>query len=135
MNQAIISVGSNIKPEENIEKAAEWLGKEQKILAKSSIKKTKPVGFTNQPDFLNCAFSLETGLDAKELKGYLEDVEKRLGRQKTENKNGPRTIDLDIIVFNGVIVNNDFYKYDFVKSAVLELLPDLVTTHDDEINE
>jgi 2-amino-4-hydroxy-6-hydroxymethyldihydropteridine diphosphokinase len=74
-------------------------------------------------------------LDAKELKGYLEDVEKRLGRQKTENKNGPRTIDLDIIVFNGVIVNNDFYKYDFVKSAVLELLPDLVTTHDDEINE
>ena len=135
MNRAVISAGSNIKPKENIEKAARWLGNEQKILAKTAPTKTKPEGFTDQPDFLNCAFYIETGLDEKELKKYLEDVERRLGRQKTENKNGPRSIDLDIIVFNGAIVSDDFYKYDFVKNAVLELLPDLMPTVADGIDE
>jgi 2-amino-4-hydroxy-6-hydroxymethyldihydropteridine diphosphokinase len=125
MNKAIISVGSNIKPMKNIFNTQIILAKEQLLLDKSKFIKTKPRGLLNQPDFFNGAFLIETNLDEKQLKNYLLNVEARLGRIRTENKDAPRTIDLDIIVFNEKIVDEDFYKYDFVKNEVLELLPQL----------
>ena len=64
-------------------------------------------------------------LNLKDLKDYLKNMEKILGRVRTENKNGPRTIDLDIVVFNNKIIDNDFYKYDFVRNSVLELTPNI----------
>ncbi|MEE9543963.1 MAG: 2-amino-4-hydroxy-6-hydroxymethyldihydropteridine diphosphokinase [Thermodesulfobacteriota bacterium] len=133
MNSAIIGVGSNIDAHVNIERAGEILAKDQKVIKRSAFAETKPVDIpvntpvnTNeQPDFLNGAFLIETELDMVRLKGYLKEVEVKLGRPLAKDRSGPRTIDLDIIVFNGEIVSSDFELYAFVKDAVLELAPEL----------
>lgn len=125
LNKAIISVGSNIDPEANIEAAKTILSREQRILATSKFVRTKPCGLTGQADFINGALSIETALDIKTLAVYLKDVEARLGRGRLAAKDAPRTIDLDLVVFNGEIVGLDFGRYDFVRNAVLELLPEL----------
>ena len=125
LNKAVIAVGSNIDPEINIDKASQIIGTDHNLLKKSTFTKTKPQGFNDQPDFLNGAFYIETTLDKAELKKYLNQVESQLGRIRTENNNGPRTIDLDLTVFNGKIIDHDFYMYDFVRKAVTEIMPDL----------
>ena len=122
MNKAIISVGSNIDPEQNIEAAEQILRQEQEFITKSAFVKTLPQGFTAQAEFINGAFFIKTECEFQELKDYLKDVESRLGRVRTHNKNGPRTIDLDVIVFNGEVLDDDFHKYDFVRDAVLEIM-------------
>ena len=125
MNKVVIGVGSNIKPIENIKKAKEILKKEQRLIAESKFVETEPEGFKEQPNFINGAFYIETKFKKDDLSNYLKEIEKTLGRTRTKNKNAPRTIDLDIVVFNNEIANNDFYKYGFVKNAVLELIPNL----------
>ena len=119
-------MGSNINSEENIEKAINILLNEHTLLKKSIFIKTKPIGYTNQPDFLNGSVLIETSFTFRQFTLYLKNVEKRLERVKIAHKYGPRTIDLDIIVWNNKIVDNDFYKRDFLKQSVLELLPSLV---------
>jgi GTP cyclohydrolase I len=124
-HKAIIAVGSNIEPEHHIDQARDIIKSEHTLLETSTFIQTKARGFTDQDDFLNGAFAIETCLDIEPLKNYLREVEDRLGRVRTDNKNGPRTIDLDVTVFNGQIVDNDFYRYDFVRKAVTELMPEL----------
>ena len=122
MNKVVISVGSNIDPERHINDAKHALREEQTLVGESRFVKTAPRGYTNQPEFLNGAFMIETDLDRADLKSYLKSLEKRLGRTRTANKNGPRTIDLDIVMFNNDIVDDDFYNYDFVKAAVEDVI-------------
>ncbi len=125
MNRAVISVGSNIEPEENIGKARGILSNDELLKGESVLVRTKPVGITDQPDFLNGAFLIETEMKREELLKYLKALETFLGRVREGDKDGPRTIDLDIIVFNGEIVDDDYYKYGFVRLSVLELEPGL----------
>ena len=125
MNIVVVSVGSNMDAERSVARAKEFLSAEQKILAQSTFVKTSPIGFSDQADFLNGAFLVSTDMSIDVFKGYLKDLENRLGRVRTENKYGPRIIDLDIAVWNGAIVNNDFYERDFVKKAVMEVLPEI----------
>jgi 2-amino-4-hydroxy-6-hydroxymethyldihydropteridine diphosphokinase len=125
MNTVIIGVGSNIEARRHISQAKNLLFKEQRLLKESTFIATSPIDFTNQPDFLNGVFLVETKMPKEEFRAYLKNLEYRLGRVRTENKNGPRTIDLDIVVWNGEIVSNDYYERDFVRNAVAELLPDL----------
>ena len=122
VNKAIISVGSNIEPEKYVFRARKILTHDQLLLDESKFNKTLPRGYLNQPAFLNGAFFIQTALEIQELKQYLKSVENQLGRKRTSNKDGPRTIDLDIVLFNGHVVDLDYYKYDFVKVAVDELL-------------
>ena len=122
MNKVIISVGSNIEPEKHVSAAKKILTLDQLLLDESRFNRTSPRGFLNQPAFLNGAFFIRTSLEFQELKKYLKSVENQLGRIRTSNKNGPRTIDLDIVLFNDDVVDLDYYKYDFVKVAVDELL-------------
>jgi GTP cyclohydrolase IA len=131
MNTAIIGVGSNIDPEKNIRKAKAILAKELTVIAGSKFTRTKPVGLSRQPDFINGAFQVQTELDQGELNACLKSIETKLGRVRTSDKNAPRPIDLDIIVFNGSIVGKDFFRYPFVKAAVLELDPTIGDGHDD----
>lgn len=121
MNNVIISVGSNIDPEKHVFKARQILAKDQKLIDESKFIKTSPRGFLDQGEFLNGAFFISTNLDARHLKQYLKSIEHNLGRIRTSNKNGPRTIDLDIVVFNNQIVDQDYFQYDFVKFAVDEI--------------
>lgn len=125
MNTAIIAVGSNIQPEENIKLVKEIIAKEMELLAESTWLWTKPIGFTDQPDFLNGAILVRTELRLEDLKDWLTAIEERLGRVRTKNRYGPRTMDLDIAVWNGRVLDDDVYHRDFLKSAIKELLPDL----------
>ncbi len=124
-NTAVVSVGSNISPELNIRKARGILSVEQIFFAESSMVRTRPRGFAEQPDFINGAFLIGTELDFGKLKLYLKEIESRLGRVRGDNPDGSRTIDLDLVVFNGKVVDDDFHRYDFVRKAVLELCPGL----------
>ena len=125
MNTAVVGVGSNLNAAQNIARAKEALSREHRLNKESVFVKTSPIGFSDQPDFMNGAFLVTTELSIDAFKDYLSGLETRLGRVRTENKYGPRTIDLDIVGWNGKIVNKDFYERDFVRKAVVEVLPEI----------
>ena len=127
MNYAIISIGSNINPKENNLKALKILREEQEILAESEFVVTKPVGFQDQPDFLNGCVLIQTSLDFDDLNEFLKEMERRLHSVKTQEKSGPRTIDLDIVSWNKEFVYQDeeLLKADFLKNSVKEIIPSL----------
>ncbi len=125
MNQAIIAAGSNIEPDKNIAKAREILAKDFELVAETDIVSTKPIGYTRQADFLNGAFLIRTDLRLGPLRQHLKKIEDTLGRRRTILKFGPRTVDLDIVVWNDKLLDPDFYERDYLKKAVLELMPDL----------
>lgn len=121
MNVAIIGIGSNIRPEENIEKALKILAESVTIEKVSSLARTKPIGISDQPDFVNGAARIGTLLSREELEALLKTTEDRCGRDRTLPRFGPRTIDLDLVVWNGEIVDPDYYNRDFLRSAVGEV--------------
>jgi len=123
MNTAVISMGSNIDPEENIKRAGEILSRNVRVVSVSGPVRTKAVGPAGQPDFLNSAILIETEKEMGELKTLLKSIEKKLGRTRSADRSGPRTMDLDIIVFNNAVVDADYFRYDFVRDAVDELTP------------
>ena len=125
MNQVIIAVGSNIEPDKNIARVREILTKDFEVVAESDFVSTKPVGYTQQPDFLNGVVMIRTDLKLEPLRQHLKKIEDTLGRRRTILKFGPRTVDLDIVVWNGKLLDPDFYERDYLKKAVLELMPDL----------
>lgn len=125
MNQAVIGVGSNINPERNISQARKLIEKKMQLLKRSNFVITKPIGFKDQPDFHNGAWLIKTSSDLDALKEFLHHIENQLNRIRTENKFGPRTIDLDVVVWNHHIIDEDVYKRDFLKESVLELCPEL----------
>ena len=123
MNQAIVSVGSNINPSHHIKQAKNLLSTEHVLLKTSKIIRTKPIGFKDQPDFQNGAFLVNTTLALKPFQSALKKIETKLGRKKTSNRNGPRTIDLDITLWNDQIIDPDFYERDYIRQTVSELIP------------
>ncbi|MCJ7812479.1 2-amino-4-hydroxy-6-hydroxymethyldihydropteridine diphosphokinase [bacterium] len=126
MNRVVISLGSNINPEENIKKAKQQIGLKHRILAESAVVETKPVDFSAQPNFLNGVVLIETGMNFSELKDWLHQVENQMGRVRETNKYGPRTIDLDVVVWNGQVIDEDMNTRDFLRVSVLEVWPDLI---------
>lgn len=125
MNRVIIGLGSNIKPEDNIRKARETLAGKYQVVAESAFKVTAPVGHIEQADFINGSILVDTELSLSELKVELEAIENGMGRNRPHDKFKPRTIDLDIVVWNSEIVDMDFYDRDYLKEAALELIPEL----------
>jgi dihydroneopterin aldolase/2-amino-4-hydroxy-6-hydroxymethyldihydropteridine diphosphokinase len=100
-NRAFISLGSNIEAERNLPAAVRRLAARCRLVAASPVYETRPVGTTDQPNFLNAAVLIETELTPGELKAQvLQAIEQALGRVRSEDKNAPRTIDLDISLFN-----------------------------------
>ena len=118
----IVAVGSNIDAQANIHQAFELIKKMDSQASMATLLSTAPVGFTEQADFTNTAFSFNCALNSTDLKAHLKDIEAQLGRIRTSNKNGPRTIDLDIVKIDNDIVDDDYYQYDFVKKSVDELI-------------
>jgi 2-amino-4-hydroxy-6-hydroxymethyldihydropteridine diphosphokinase len=121
LNICIVGVGSNINARDNIRKTLEFLGARVKIIKISSFIQTKPIGIETQPDFTNGVLKIETPLSMKELKTMLTGIEDQLGRNRLAPRFGPRTIDLDIVVWNGKIVDNDYYTRDFLQNSVKEV--------------
>lgn len=100
-----IAVGSNIEPEQNIRRALRMLSESTRITAISTFYRTDPLGCPTAPPFLNGVLRLETDIEPHELKfGLLRKVEETLGRVRTEDKNAPRTLDLDIILYDSLVI-------------------------------
>ena len=125
MNRAVIGLGSNIDPEENIGKARGAIASEFKIISSSSFVETEPIGYKEQRNFINGALLIETDMDVQGLKSRLRTLESDMGRVRTDNRDGPRTIDLDILVWNGEVVDGEVYERNFLKTFIGELLPGL----------
>lgn len=125
-NDVIVGLGANIRPLENIQKAIDILRTRFSDIRASRLVKTEPLGFKAQAPFYNGAVRFETDLSPEALKQYLLDIENQLGRVRTENKNGPRTIDLDILVINGKITDPDVYERTFLQQSIRELAPELI---------
>jgi 2-amino-4-hydroxy-6-hydroxymethyldihydropteridine diphosphokinase len=125
MNTAVIGVGSNIAPEENIPKARLQLAQRFKVIKESSFVRTKPVGQTNQADFVNGVILIEVREGYDETRVILKTIEQEMGRVRNENKYEPRVIDFDIIIWNGKVVDPDFYSRDFLRASVSEIFPNV----------
>ncbi len=125
VNRAVIGLGSNIDPEENIRRAKNAIAGEFNLIKSSSFVETEPVGYKDQDRFLNGALLIETELNAQGLESWLKMLESELGRVKTDNKHGPRSIDLDILVWNGEVVDGEVYEREFLRRSIEELLPEL----------
>ncbi len=121
MNECIIGIGSNIEAGKNIPKMLELLGQKVEIVKISSFVQTKPIGITDQSDFTNGVIKIHTKLSEEELKRVLKDIEDKMGRDRSRPKFGPRCIDLDIVVWNGKIIDQDYYSRDFLRKSVDEI--------------
>jgi len=124
-HQACLLVGSNIRAEENLRLALKRLQEWVVIQRTSSVWETAAVG-SDGPDFLNVALLVSTPLDAADLKfQVLRPLEASMGRVRSADKNAPRPIDLDIILFDGETVDGQLWKHAFRAVPVAELVPDL----------
>jgi len=107
MTRAAVALGSNLEdPEAQVKRGFEELAALPKtsLVAKSRLFRTAPVGYVDQPDFVNACAVIETGLTPRELLGELLAVEKRHGRVRTV-RNGPRTLDLDIVLYGDQVID------------------------------
>lgn len=121
MNTCIIGIGSNIEPEKNIRAAISLIGDEHELVLVSNLIITSPLGIKDQPDFLNGAARIRTSFSEEEFVKYLKNVEDRLGRDRSKPKYGPRTIDLDVVIWNNRIVDQDYYERDYLRVLVSEV--------------
>ena len=109
MTRAFIGLGSNLGDREaQIAAAQELLRQEEgiEVLAVSTLRLTDPVGYADQPRFLNGAAAVETSLSARGLLERLLAIERSLGRERGLGPRfGPRTIDLDLLVFGAETID------------------------------
>lgn len=105
-NTAFLALGSNLGDKlENLRAAVRLLRESGcKLTGASPVYITKPVGVTDQPDFLNAVIRVETAFGARALLGLCQTVETRLGRERTI-KWGPRVIDVDILLYDDLAID------------------------------
>jgi len=111
MPNACLALGANIPgpagpPESTLAAATERFATLGHITARSSLYSTAPVGLAEQPRFINAAVSLETALPPRELLEQLLQIEREFGRDRSAGiPNGPRTLDLDILLYGSEIIH------------------------------
>jgi 2-amino-4-hydroxy-6-hydroxymethyldihydropteridine diphosphokinase len=128
---AYIGLGANLGDREETIRAA--VAELPGVVAVSPLRETDPVGVTDQPRFLNGVAALETELAPRELLDVLLAVERRLGRERRERW-GPRTIDLDLLLYGDAVIDEDGLKIPhprlherrFVLEPLADLAPQLV---------
>jgi 2-amino-4-hydroxy-6-hydroxymethyldihydropteridine diphosphokinase len=123
---AYVGLGSNLGDREaTVRRAAELLGARRL----SKLFDTEPWGLVDQPRFVNAVAEVETPLDARRLLDELFDVERMLGRERIGPRWGPRTIDLDLLLFGGDVIDKPGlvvpHPYLHERLFVLEPLADL----------
>ncbi|HCM9423569.1 TPA: 2-amino-4-hydroxy-6-hydroxymethyldihydropteridine diphosphokinase [Enterobacter asburiae] len=137
MTLACIAIGSNLaSPLEQVNAAVQALGEipQSKIVAVSSFYRTPPLGPQDQPDYLNAAVLLETELGPEELLDNTQRIELQQGRVRKAERWGPRTLDLDIMLFGHETINTerltvphyDMKNRGFMLWPLFEVAPDLI---------
>jgi 2-amino-4-hydroxy-6-hydroxymethyldihydropteridine diphosphokinase len=135
--RAYVGLGGNLGDRESyLRGAVERLRSEPdvEVVGVSRVRETEPVGYRDQPRFLNAVVALETTLSARALLARLLAIERDLGRERTGPRYGPRTIDLDLLVHGdewvdepGLVVPHPrLAERRFVLEPLVELAPDLV---------
>lgn len=136
MPRAYVGLGANLGPrEETLRRAVELLGDTEHVdlIAVSELRETDPVGVVDQPRFLNGAAAVETTLSPRALLDALLGIERELGRVRREERWGPRTVDLDLLLFGDEIVDEPglrvphprLHERRFALEPLAELDPDL----------
>ena len=119
-----LSLGSNINPKRNLRAAVRQLGGYGMVAEVSSLWESHAVG-SDGPNFLNLCVGFSVALTQAELKqSVVEKIETGLGRQRSDDKNAPRTIDIDIIMEDGSPVDQERWSHPYVILPMAELLPD-----------
>jgi len=136
VTRAYVGLGGNLDDREGLIRRALVLLAERpeiEVLLVSSLRETDPVGFADQPRFLNGAAMIETTLAAPELLGELLAIERELGRTRNGHRNGPRTIDLDLLLYGDLVIDESgltlphprLHERAFVLEPLAELDPEL----------
>lgn len=123
---AYLSLGSNINPIENLRKAVALLNVMGQVTKISSVWETEPVG-SKGPNFLNTALVYKTSYSQETLKKLvLHRIEDQLGRVRSADKNAPRPIDLDIVIFDGKVIDAELWSRIYIARPIAEIIPELV---------
>jgi 2-amino-4-hydroxy-6-hydroxymethyldihydropteridine diphosphokinase len=136
MHRAYVGLGANLGARERtLRQAVELLSATPgvEIAAVSSFRETDPVGRVDQPRFLNGVVGVDTEITPRDLLDVLLTIERDLGRVRTRERNEPRTIDLDLLVYDDVVVDEPglviphprLHERRFVLEPLAELAPDL----------
>jgi len=127
-----LGLGANIIPHQNLHNAIESLRRYVKVEKVSSIWRTPSFGAVG-PDFLNAAALVRTHHPPDILKEeILCYIEEELGRVRSENKFAPRTIDIDILVFDDQIIDEQIWYQPHLALPIAELLPELTNPQNGE---
>ncbi len=137
MTRAYVGLGANLGDRERtLREAVDALAAEDgiEVLAVSTLRDTDPVGVGDQPRYLNGAAELETTLTARELLAALLALEQRFGRVRVPGEHGPRTLDLDLLLYGSeeldepglTVPHPRLHERAFVLEPLAELAPGLV---------
>lgn len=106
MNRVAIGLGSNLGDRlANLRAALYGLRAHAELTAVSGVWETRPVGSVDQPDFLNACTVGWSRQTPRQLLSSLLDLERALGRRRGEDRRGPRTIDLDLLLYDDVVMS------------------------------
>jgi 2-amino-4-hydroxy-6-hydroxymethyldihydropteridine diphosphokinase len=136
MNKVYFGLGTNLGNRKvNLRKAIEMIGEHiGKVLKSSSIYETAPWGFDSEDDFLNMVVLVETTLTPLELMKKIVTIESMLGRERNQDRYSSRIIDIDILLYDDLILNENGLKIPhplmherrFVLVPLNELAPELI---------
>lgn len=123
LHEAYLNIGSNIEPEYHLREAVRLLRERGQVEEVSNAWQSHAFG-SDGPDFLNACLLFLTPLDDRELKEeVIRPIEAALGRVRGPDKYAPRTIDIDIILFDEEPFSGEFWSNAFVVVPLAELLP------------
>lgn len=133
ISDAFVSVGANIEPERNIRAALMALQERTRVVGSSTFYRTQPIGRCDQPWYVNGVWRIETEVPASQMKtAVLQPIEGGLGRVRTGDRDSPRTIDLDLVLYGDLVVNEEALTLPhpdiarpFVYFPVVELLAEM----------
>jgi 2-amino-4-hydroxy-6-hydroxymethyldihydropteridine diphosphokinase len=136
VHKAFIGLGSNLSdPVAQVSQALDALSAlpKTRLLRKSSLYRSAPVGYLDQPDFINAVAQVETGLAPHALLDALLELEQECGRTR-EFRNAPRTLDLDVLLYDDLVHHEhgltiphpQMHLRAFVLQPLLEIAPDCV---------
>ena len=124
IHTAFLNLGSNIEPEANLRKAIALLKQRGKILQLSQVWESASVG-ADGPNYLNLCLEFKSEFNLRALKGtHLTLIENQLGRQRSEDKYSPRTIDIDIILFDDQALHSRDFELVFVVVPLADIYPE-----------
>jgi 2-amino-4-hydroxy-6-hydroxymethyldihydropteridine diphosphokinase len=128
MARVFVSIGSNVDPDHNVRSSVSMLRNRFRCLQLSSVYRTSPVGFDGD-DFYNLVAAFDTDQDARDVAKSLRAIEDLHGRVRDESKWGPRTLDLDLLLYDDLVLDeatlalprSDITEYAFVLGPLAEL--------------